>query len=417
MKFVEPADGIDGIARAPPSKSVMQRALAIACLARGKSRILNPSFCDDSAAAIGAIRALGAKVSVSGDCVEVEGRGIPGPAGGTIDCIESGLCARMFTPVASLSGGEFTITGKGPLASRPMGMAEKPLVSLGVRFNSSGGKLPVTVRGPLRGGKAEVDGAVSSQFLTGLLIALPVCGADSVIDVAVLKSREYAAMTIKVASCFGVKIINENYERFLIGGNQRYFPGDFTVEGDWSGASFLLVAGAICGMVKVTDLRMDSLQPDRKILGVLEAAGAKVGKGKDFVVAEKPFGQLKSFYFDATDCPDLFPPLAALACACKGRSRIKGAERLAHKESDRASSLVEEFSKMGASLRVDGDYIEIQGGKKLAGGTVDSHNDHRIAMACAVAGLTSEKGVHIEGEDCVSKSYPGFFRDLEGMRR
>jgi len=414
VKQITPGE-VRGTITCPPSKSIMQRALAVAALAKGTSHIQNPSFCDDALAAIEACRSLGAKVDVKGEIVQVHGIGGRPLRGGTIDCNESGLCSRMFTPIASLSSSEFTITGKGSLLSRPMEMSEGPLRALGVAVKSKNGFLPLTVKGPLLGGEVEVDGSMSSQSLTGLLLALPLCENDSVLRVRSLKSREYVSMTTDVASAFGVKISNKDFATFKISGGQNYQGAKFSVEGDWSGASALLVAGAIAGEVKITGLAKDSRQPDKIIVEALKAAGAQVKVGQGYVEVKN--APLRAFSFDATDCPDLFPALVALACFCSGgKTVLKGAERLRHKESDRAAALVQEFSKMGASIRVQGDVIEVSGSGSLLGGEADSHSDHRIAMACAVAGLGSEKGVRINGEGCVSKSFPGFFGALDSLR-
>ncbi len=421
MRQITPSE-VKGTLDAPYSKSIMQRALAAAALAKGASQIQNPSFCDDALAAMEACRALGAKVDMKktgwSGVVLVQGIGGRPSRGGAIECGESGLCSRMFTPIAALSPSEFTITGKGSLLSRPMEMAEVPLRSLGVQVRSANGFLPLKVKGPLKGGEVEVDGSMSSQFLTGLLIALPLCENDSVVHVNDLKSKEYVSMTIDVVSVFGGKIENKDFSTFKIPGGQKYVAQNFSIEGDWSGSSALMVAGAIAGEVKVMGLNDSSHQPDRRIVEALKSAGAQVKAGQGYVEVKK--ARLRAFSFDATDCPDLFPALVALACYCRGKTVLKGAQRLRHKESDRAAALVQEFSKMGAIIRAQGDVIEVfgagGGSSALAGGEVDSHNDHRIAMACAVAGLGSEKGVRVNGEGCVSKSFPGFFEALEGLR-
>jgi 3-phosphoshikimate 1-carboxyvinyltransferase len=251
--------------------------------------------------------------------------------------------------------------------------------------------------------------------MSGLLMALPLCPQDSVLTVSNLKSKPYLRMTLSLLKEFGIIIHHdEELSRFEIPGKQAYHPRTYRVEGDWSGGAFLLVAGAIAGRVKVRGLNDKSLQADRAILEALERAGAKIHTEKDAVTVER--SGLKAFEFDATDCPDLFPPLVALACYCKGKSVIRGTERLRHKESDRALALVSEFRKMGARIRVQGGTMEVTGGR-LKGGEVSSRHDHRIAMACAVAGLASEKGVRIRNWSCVGKSYPQFFDDLEALRR
>jgi 3-phosphoshikimate 1-carboxyvinyltransferase len=319
----------------------------------------------------------------------------------------------MFTPIAALFGRETEITGKGSLLSRPVGMMEEPLAKLGASCKTNGGVPPLTVRGPIHGGKLQVDGSASSQFITGLLMALPLCEEGSELHVTNLKSKPYVEMTLALLEKFGVQVKHgKELDRFVIKGGQRYKPAAYTVEGDWSSAAFLLVAGATAGKVRVRGLDIASLQADRAIIDVLRLAGAEVGVENGEVVAGK--SELNCFEFNAADCPDLFPPLAALACSCRGKSRIKGALRLKGKESDRADALVSEFTKIGGKVSASGDVMEIEG-CALRGGTVDSHNDHRIAMACAVAALNSQKGVKIDGAECVAKSYPGFFGDLESL--
>ncbi|MFA5106555.1 MAG: 3-phosphoshikimate 1-carboxyvinyltransferase [Candidatus Micrarchaeia archaeon] len=413
MKKIQPG-AIGGTVAAPASKSMMQRAVAAAALAGGKSIISNPSDCDDAKASIGCAQALGARVSKKGGSVEITG-GRP-EKGGVLDCHESGLSLRMFTPIAALYGHEFTITGTGSILKRPVGMVQKPLARLGAKCSTNNGLPPIRVRGPLKGGKTSVDGSTSSQFVTGLLMALPKCENDSEINVAGLKSRPYVQMTMQLLGRFGIGIgADEELARFSIEGGQEYSPAKYNVEGDWSGAAFLLVAGAIAGNANVTGLDMESLQADRAVLEALELAGAKTVFGNNGLLAQNQ-GELEAFEFDATECPDLFPPLAALAANCKGTTRIKGASRLAGKESDRGLALVQEFGRLGCKIRVSGDAMEITG-SKLAGGIVEAHNDHRIAMACAVAALNASAPVSITGEECVAKSYPGFFEDLESLRQ
>ena len=417
MKQVLPGK-VEGCLQAPPSKSMAQRAVAAAALADGTSEIMNCPDCDDTLAAIECARALGAGIEKKGNDAIIVGRGTPDGksaegGGAVLDCGESGLCLRMFTPIAALFGKEIEITGRGSLLSRPAGMMEQPLAALGAGCRTNSGMVPVIVKGPLGGGEIEVDGSASSQFITGLLMALPLCEKDSVLRVRNLKSRPYVEMTLALLEKFGIGIKHaKELDRFEIKGGQKYMPAKYTVEGDWSAAAFLLVAGATAGKARVRGLDAASLQADRAIIDALKKAGAKVSVENGEVVAEK--SGLKGFEFDASDCPDLFPPLVALACSCKGKSRIRGALRLKGKESDRAAALVSEFRKLGGRLGVNGDVMEIEG-CSLPGGDADSHNDHRIAMAVAIAALNSEKGVRIKGAECVSKSYPGFFSDLESL--
>lgn len=404
---------ISGTINAPSSKSMMQRTIAIAALAKGKSKITNPSFCDDSLAAMEIVRALGANVDTKEDNVTICGIENQ-PKSNILNCNESGLCMRMFSPIAALFDRELTLTGRGSLLSRPVTMIEKPLLEFGAKVKTNNGKPPVRVKGPIKGGKVAVDGSVSSQFVSGLVIALPLCKNDSEVQLINLKSKDYVSMTESVVSSFGGKISFANeMSAMKIEGNQTYKCKDVSIEGDWSGSAFMLVAGAIAGDVRVNNLA-DSLQPDQAILNVLVRTWAKIRIDKDSVSVSK--SELQAFNFDATNSPDLFPPLVALACNCNGKSTIGGVERLVHKESNRATALVDEFTRIGAKISIDGDKMEIEGGK-LKGGMVESHGDHRIAMACAIAALNSENGVEVRNSECVSKSYPDFFKDLERLRK
>jgi 3-phosphoshikimate 1-carboxyvinyltransferase len=422
---------IRGSMTAPASKSSMQRATACALLAEGESVLRSPSRSADCMAALGVARALGAVVEDRGDAFAIRGIGAPagaprahGSAPSAVSCGESGLCLRMFSPIAALSPDEVELRAEGTLRKRPVDMIESPLRELGAECSTDSGLPPVRVRGPLKGGRARVDGRESSQFLTGLLVALPLAEADTVLEVEGLASRGYVDLSIDTLRDFGVDVERDSaYSRFSIRGWQSYHAARFDVEGDWSGAAFLLVAGALAareGSLLVGNLDLDSSQPDRAILEALDAAGAVVERrsgrdGPGAVAVGR--GDLKSFEFDASDCPDLFPPLVALGLACEGESRIRGALRLRAKESDRAAALSEEFAKLGARIEVEGDLMRVLGlgaakGGELRGGRVDSRGDHRIAMAAAVASLICVSPVEIERAECVSKSWPSFFEDM-----
>jgi len=414
MKSVTPSR-IRGQLPAPSSKSMTVRALAAALLARGVTRIENVSFCDDGLTAVTVIEDLGAAVEKRGKVFTICGTGRESldPRAGHLDCRESGLSMRMFAPIAALFPQETTLLASGSLRTRPMDMVDA-LQQLGATVRTENGHAPISIKGPITGGDIWVDASVSSQFLTGLLMALPLCESPSEIRASHLKSAPYVRMTIQLLNAFGVRIDHDDrLEKFTIGGGQTYQPSVYAVEGDWSGASFLLVAGAIAGAVTVTGLNLLSLQADRAILEVFNIAGAAIQTGEDYVSVQT--GDLKPFQFDATSCPDLFPPLVALASCCQGKSVIYGVGRLAYKESDRASALRTEFGKLGIPITDIGDRMEIHGGD-IHGGIVEAHSDHRIAMACAVAGLRARTEIIIEGSECVAKSYPEFFSDLEALR-
>ncbi|MEM4633789.1 MAG: 3-phosphoshikimate 1-carboxyvinyltransferase [Candidatus Anstonellaceae archaeon] len=412
MKLVSPSE-VKGGAFTPPSKSATIRAFAAAALADGKSTITNPSDCDDALSALKCIKALGSAISYRDCKVIVEGRS--GKIESKLDCGESGLCIRMFSSISALFDRRMILVAKGSLKKREVGFIEAPLKSLGAECSTNNGFPPVKVKGPISGRHVFIDGSHSSQFLSGLLIALPLCASDSTIYVANLKSKPYITMTLNLLREFGIKIRPSNdFSKFSIFGNQYYKPSKYIVEGDWSSASFLLVAGAIAGKVKVKGINPSSCQADRAIIDGLIRAGASVKTTKNTVEVQSNT-PLRGFEFDATHCPDLFPPLAVLACCCKGKTRLKGASRLKGKESDRGKALVSELGKLGAKIALRGDVLEIVG-SRLHGGIVDSHNDHRIAMACAIAGLVCERGVSIKNPQCVKKSFPRFFDVLENLR-
>jgi 3-phosphoshikimate 1-carboxyvinyltransferase len=421
---------VSGIIKAPASKSSMQRACAAALLAKGNSIIRNPGHSDDDQAAIEIIEAMGALVEDSDSPVLREMKIVieenelyilsdgVNPITRDINCRESGLSIRMFTPIVALSDKAITIKGEGSLRKRPMDFFDQILPQLGVKIKSNKGKLPMAVRGPLQPKNIEVDGSLSSQFLTGLLMSYAAADAKNVsIKVNNLTSKPYIDLTLDVIKKFDLKIPdNKNYGEF-------YFPSlshvsrltshEYTVEGDWSGGAFLLVAGAIAGSITIKGLDMMSTQADKAIMEALSRANAS------FAIEAKGIkirpAKMKAFEFDATDCPDLFPPLVALSAFCNGKTKIKGVNRLTHKESNRAESLQQEFGKMGVEIEVNNDLMIIHAGKALKGTRLHSHHDHRIAMACAVAALKAEGETTIEEADAVKKSYPDFYDDLKKL--
>lgn len=407
FKTVRPSI-ISGTINAPPSKSMTQRAIAAALLAEGRSVILNPSLCNDSGSAIEVASGLGAEVEVMGNEIRITGgRKVRSK---NLNCGESGLAVRMFSPVAALYDVELILTGEGSLLKRPMSMITDALEQMGVMCKTNNGYLPVSIKGPLEGGQAEIEGSLSSQLLSGLLMALPNAPGDSVIKVRNLKSKPYIDMTIEILNDFGTVVENIDYEMFRIPGGQKFIAREYTVEGDWSGGAFLLIAGAINGHLRVTGLHTSSKQSDMAVLDALSKAGANYEIGDRYIEVSR--SDLVAFEFDATESPDLFPPLVALASYCRGKTAIKGVSRLIHKESNRAEALVSEFVKMGIEIETEGDWMKITGGQ-IRGAKVSSYGDHRIAMAAAVAAIGADGEIVIDNPECVAKSYPGFFEDLK----
>ncbi|MBS1591149.1 MAG: 3-phosphoshikimate 1-carboxyvinyltransferase [Bacteroidetes bacterium] len=402
---------------APASKSSMQRACAAALLRKGKSIIYNYGISNDDKAALSIIENLGARIIIDNGQLIIESEGIK-PVSNEINCGESGLSIRMFAPIVALNKNEITINGSGSLTTRPMNFFDEIFPQLNIQIKSNNGKLPLIVKGPLQPKNIEIDGSLSSQFLTGLLMAYAASNANNVsIKVNNLKSKPYVDLTLKVMQDFGLNVPeNRNYEEFVFlpsTMNYQLSTISYTVESDWSGGAFLLVAGAIAGNIVVKGLDINSTQADKKIIEALKDCGCNISiNGNEIHIST---ADLKAFKFDATDCPDLFPPLVALAAYCKGTSFIKGVSRLAHKESNRGLTLQQEFVKFGVAIILDGDIMKVNGGNGLKGNVVHSHHDHRIAMACAVTALKANDETIIEEADAVNKSYPNFYEHLKKL--
>lgn len=413
MDKTVPLGRVKGTLTPPCSKSYAQRALAAALLTEEPVVLRNLEFCDDTRSAMRCIETLGATIEQV-DPTTLSIKGGLHPRGNRLDVGESGLSTRLFTPVAALCPTPVTIVGRGTLLSRPMTMMFDPLRQLGVTVRDNGGFLPIEVCGPMHGGEVEVDGSVSSQFITGLLLALPRAGHDTTLHVHDAVSTPYLDMTLDTAQRFGIEICQRDYEEFYIPGNQRYGTTYFSIEGDWSAAAMLLVAGATAGEITVRNVSMLSKQADTAICTALVRAGAAVINETDSVTAvHRP---LHAFEFDATNCPDLFPALAALAAAAEGVSVIRGTSRLEYKECNRAEAICEEYGKLGIEVDLsEEDVMKIRGGA-IHGARTRSHGDHRMAMSLAVAALRSDGAVTIEGAESVAKSYPRFFEDLEHVR-
>lgn len=417
MKVTIQPSKLSGTIQANASKSSMQRACAAALLTKGKTVLQNPGNSNDDKAAIEIIKALGAWVETVDGELKVESRGV-NPILDSINCGESGLSIRMFTLLVALSEKEITINGEGSLVTRPMDFFDEILPQLGVKIKSNDGKLPMVIQGPLQPKNIEVDGSLSSQFLTGLLMAYAAAGAKDVsIKVNNLKSKPYIALTLDVMKQFGMQVPeNKNYEEFIFHGEPNQSinqPINYTVEGDWSGGAFLLVTGAIAGPITVRGLDLSSTQADKAIIDALMSANAGIAMDSKGIQLHPT--EMDGFYFDATDCPDLFPPLVALAANCKGKTTIKGVSRLTHKESNRALTLQDEFDKMGVTIDLEDDIMIVHGGGIVKGADIHSHHDHRIAMACAVAALKANSETIIEEAQAVNKSYPDFYEHLKQL--
>ena len=411
MKLTVFPSSLEGSVTVPGSKSLMQRALAAALLADGTSVLHHPASSADCLNIGAVIEQLGAKTALIDGALHVTG-GMKAQAD-YVHMGESGLGTRMFTPIVAMLSEAMTIVGEGSLMNRPMGLFEELIPVLGGKCSTNNGKLPIDVQGPLKGGEIDVDGSLSSQFLTGLLMALPLAENDSVLHVKDLKSIPYIDLTLEVLEAFGISVEHEDYRTFKIRGKQQYTPAEITIEGDWSGAAAIFAAGAVAGGNKfaVEGLGTRFTQADESMKGALLFAGAKLMNTDEGLHIHSH--RLRGFEFNATDCPDLFPVLAAMAVFAKKPSTIIGIHRLEHKESNRAVVIQEEFAKAGIKVELVDDKMIIHPGK-VQRATLNSHNDHRIAMAAAILGIAGAP-ITIEGADAVAKSYPDFFVHLEEL--
>ena len=377
MKVTIHPSTITGTIQSNASKSSMQRACAAALVAKGKSIIKNPGHSNDDKAAMDITQRLGGTVTNNGNELIIESNGVQ-PVSTEINCGESGLSIRMFTPLVALSNHALTVNGSGSLVTRPMDFFDEILPQLDVQVKSNEGKLPLNIQGPIVPKNITIDGSLSSQFLTGLLLAYAASNASDVsITVTNLKSKPYIDLTLDVMKQFGLKVPeNKNYESFYFAPSTHHSPlttHHYTVEGDWSGAAFLLVAGAIAGNIVVKGLDVFSTQADKAVLQALMDCGCIISiQPEQIEIGPAP---LKPFHFNATECPDLFPPLVALAAYCKGKSVIEGTTRLTHKESNRALTLQEEFAKLGVTIELQDDLMIVHGGGGLKAATVHSRHD------------------------------------------
>lgn len=399
---------VHGAITAQPSKSMAQRALIIALLTDGECSIYNIGKSDDVRHVLGAITQFGAKVIEKSTHVKIQGVKELKPA--KVNCGESGLAMRTLSMVSLACEGTVHLTCEGSLISRPKSQIISAVESIGGKAElfSDGS---ITVSGPNRHNIVKINANTTSQVLSGLLLASPKLGGLRA-EVINLNSKPYVDATISLMNHFGVDVNRRRYEVFNIEAKEKYEPRFYTVEGDWSGVANMLVAGALAGSVTVKGLSQQSHQPDKRILSVLRNVGADVQMVGDQVTVNKC--RLEPFSIDVTDCPDLAPPLVALASHCNGISKITGVHRLRSKESDRAEALLTEFRKLGVNITVHNDDIIIMGGS-YRGGMADSNGDHRIAMAIATAALLGKFPTELTGASCVNKSYPTFWEDFSTL--
>lgn len=365
---------------------------------------------DDEQAMLEAIRELGADVAYC-ESGELLIRGIEAfPEEAYVSAGESGLGVRLLTSVCSAFPAKTHLSGTGSLNQRPMSFFEHVLPAFGVSCSTNKGLLPLTVEGPMTGASVAVDGSLSSQFVSGLLMALPLASGDSIVRAENLKSRPYVEMTLQTLRSFGIHVDSDANDTFRIPGGQLYVPAEYTIDADWSSASYWLVAAALGHEITVSGLRGNSLQADKALLHVLEEAGCKIVVSDTGITIDGTYRE--AFEADLTDCPDLFPALVTFAAFCNGNSVIRGVERLLHKESNRGVALQQEFGKLGLQIDLTETEMTVHGKGSLSGGTVAAHNDHRIAMCLGIAALCADGPLTIEGAEAVGKSYPSFWSVL-----
>jgi len=416
--IVKETASLTGIVKASSSKALTHRALIAASLSDGRSRIKDPLICDDILATIVACRMMGAEISRSGNgAFGVQGRSKPLTPSDVINCRDSAATMRFIAPVSALADGITVLTGGESLRRRPMEPLLQALRQLSVQCYSvkSDGCPPLVVfGGGIEGGNASIRGDISSQFISGLLFALPMARADtSIILSTPLESSPYVDMTLDILLKHGIEIeVQQPYSGFRVPCGQRYVPANHAIEGDYSSAAFLMAAAVATGShIKIENLWKNTLQGDRLIVSVLEKMGVQIAVGRDSVEVQGA-RSLEAVDIDLRDTPDLVPVSTVLGCLARGKSLIRGVKRLRFKESDRTAALVSELGKLGADVEALNDVIVINGGKKLRGTELDSHGDHRIAMACAVAALKAERTTVVHGIECINKSYPDFVRDM-----
>lgn len=410
---------LKGEVKIPPSKSMAHRAIICAALSDGLCIIENIDYSDDIIATIDAMNSLGARIVKHKDYIEVigaYGSGEKPKESRIIDCNESGSTLRFLVPISLLFKGSSKFIGRGNLGKRPLTTYYNIFERQGIKYSYEEGNLNLVINGELKPGTFEVEGNVSSQFITGLLFTLPLLKQDSKIVITTeMESKGYIDLTLRAMSDFGVKIINNNYREFIIKGNQKYNARNYRVEGDYSQAAFFLCADSLGNDVLCKDLNLNSLQGDKEVIDILERMNV-IFNANDVGVKGTTNGELISTVIDGSQCPDIIPVLTSVAALTKGTTEIINAGRLRIKECDRLAAVTSELNKLGAKIIEKEDGLVVTGVEKLQGGVeVWSHKDHRIAMTLAIASTRCEEPIVINDYECIAKSYPNFFEDFKAL--
>lgn len=410
---------LKGEVKIPPSKSMAHRAVICSALSSGVSKIENIDYSEDIIATIEAMKSLGAIITKYDDFLEV--RGLFNEENKreflrTIDCNESGSTLRFLVPISLLFSGMTRFIGRGNLGKRPLTTYYNIFEKQKINYIAEDGKLNLLVDGLLKSGEFEVEGNVSSQFITGLMFTLPLLDGDSKIIITTeLESKGYIDLTLCAMKDFGIEIINNDYKEFIIKGKQSYKSRDYRVEGDYSQAAFFLSADALGSEVVLKDLEINSLQGDKEVIEILERMNVEVINVEEGIIG-KTKGELKATVIDGSQCPDIIPVLAVVAALSSGTTTIINSSRLRIKECDRLKAITSELIKLGANIKETEDGLIIEGKEKFLGGVeVWSWNDHRIAMSIAIAATRCKNPIILSDWECISKSYPNFFEDYKKL--
>ena len=389
------------------SKSVFQRALAISCFSKSEFTIVGDYNNEDTITAIQICKKIGLDIKINKNELKVSGNISKNPENIEINSRESGLSTRIFSVLLSSFFSQTKINFEGTAKNRKFDFSS--LERLGIKINNS--QESILIDGKIKSGIIKLNNQNTSQLLSALLITMPFLNGDSEIICKNLVSKNYVDITLEMLKNLGINILNKSYERFIIKGNQKLKKNKIVVEGDWSSAAFHFVGAAISGKVDIYGLNINSSQGDKEIINVLRKCGSKIKINNSYISVLKD--KLIPFVFDATDYPDLFPPLIVLASCCEGDSIINGVDRLINKESNRALSLKKEFSKLGVDINQENNSFRITGKDFLDANEVSSHLDHRIAMSLSIAAIKCKNPITINNSEVVNKSYSRFFEDLE----
>lgn len=397
---------IDGKIDAKPSKSIFQRLIALSLLSQTQTIIQNPSYCQDSITALDLIKSIGCSAEILNNQLTISAKIKNKDL--ILNCGESALAIRMFAPILSILNNKYTLIAQKTLQKRQLFEIESVLKKLGAYVETNNGYPPITIKGPIKSGNIVLEASQTSQFLSGLLIALPYLTEKSEIEVLSLSSKPYVELTLDLISHFGGKIEVVEKNRFICHPS-NYNGGNYYCENDWSNAAILLIAGAIGGKCEVFGLDINSNQGDKVIIDILKYVGADIEINKNSIIVRK--NNLKRFEFDAKNNPDLIPALSVLALNCEGKSYIYGVDRLKHKEINRLNKILNLFKDNNLEIEYKNDCLIIKG-CKYSIEIIDTEGDHRFAMVAALLSINNQIPIKVLNYQAVNKSYPEFWNDF-----